>query len=96
MACWNCICSKNFCKNIIIPSIEMRSWVGCFLTKDMQTPPPLRSGHINIRDEQCAKNKDGRKISDHIISRLGAMGVQKGRFGRPKIQLSSKVTKFAG
>ena len=27
-----------------------------------------------------------------IISRLGAAGVQKGRFGRPKIQLYSKVT----
>ena len=31
-----------------------------------------------------------------ITSRLGTVGVQKGRFGYPKIQLSSKVTKFAG
>ena len=39
---------------------------------------------------------DGRKISYHIISRLGAATVQKGRFVRPKIQLSLKVAKFAG
>ena len=37
-----------------------------------------------------------RKISYRIISRLDAADVQKGRFGRPKIQLSSKVAKFAG
>ena len=29
------------------------------------------------------------------MSRLGAMGVQKGRFGRRKIRFSSKVAKFA-
>ena len=35
-------------------------------------PPPLslRSGHLDIKDEQCSENKDGRKISHHIISRL--------------------------
>ena len=43
---------------------------------------------------QCAKNKDGHKISYHIISRLGAAAVQKGRFGCPKIKLSSKVAKL--
>ena len=32
----------------------------------------------------------------HITSRLGATGVQKGRFGRPKIEFSSKVAKLAG
>ena len=37
-----------------------------------------------------------RKISHHIISRLGATNVPKGRFGRPKLQLSSKMAKFAG
>ena len=31
-----------------------------------------------------------------IISRLWAVGDQKGRFGRPKIEFSSKVAKFAG
>ena len=50
--------------------------MGCFPTKDMQTTH-LRSGHLDIKDAQCAKYKDGRKISYHIISRLGAAGVQK-------------------
>ena len=59
----------------------------------MQTPPPLRSGLLDIKVAQYAK--DGRKIAYHIISRLGAMDVQKGRFGRPKIQFTSIVSKFA-
>ena len=66
---------------------------GCFPTNDMQTPLPLRSGHLDIKNAKCAKKYDGRKISYHIISRLG---VQKECFGHPKIQLSSKVTKFVG
>ena len=37
---------------------------------------------------------DGREISYHITSRLGAAGVQKGRFWRPEIKFSSKVAKF--
>ena len=41
----------------------------------MQTPPPLRSGHLDIKDAQCAKKNYARKISYHIISRLGAAGV---------------------
>ena len=58
-------------------------------------PPPLKGGHLDIKDTQCAENKDGRTISYHIISRLGAAGVQKGPSRRPKIQFSSKVAKFA-
>ena len=58
--------------------------------------PPLRSGHLDIKDAQCAEIKEGRKISYHIISRLGAEGVQKWRFGRPKIHFFSKMAKFAG
>ena len=56
----------------------------------------LRSGHLDIIDWQCAENKDGPKISYHLISRLGAAGVQKGRPGHPESQLSSKVAKFTG
>ena len=63
-------------------------------SKDMQTL--LRSGHLDIKDAQCAETKDGPKISYYIILRLGAMSVQKGRSGSPKIQCSSKVAKFAG
>ena len=47
--------------------------------------PLLRSGHLDIKDAQCAENKDGRKISYQIISCLGATGVQKGHFGRLQI-----------
>ena len=59
-------------------------------------PLSLRSGHLDIKDAQSTKKNDRRKISYHIISRLGATGVQKGHFGHPNIQLSSKVAKFAG
>ena len=59
-------------------------------------PSPLRSGHLDIKDAQCAKKNDGRKFSYNIIPRLGAAGVRKGRIRRPKFQLSSKVAKFHG
>ena len=42
------------------------------------------------------KKYDGHKISYHIISRLGVMGVEKGRYGRPKVELSLKEATFAG
>ena len=70
--------------------------IGLVPTKDMQILPPpllLRSGHLDIKYVHCAENKDGRKISYHIISRLGAAGVL--TFGHPKMQLSSKVAKYA-
>ena len=62
----------------------------------MQTPslpPSLRSDHLDIK---YAIKNDGRKISHYIISRLGTAGVQKGRFGRQKIEFPSKFAKFAG
>ena len=70
--------------------------MGCFPTTDMQTPSSLTSGHLDMKDAQRAKKNYGRKISYHIISRLGAAAVQRGRFERQKIQLSLKVAKFAG
>ena len=62
----------------------------------MQTPPPFRSGHLDIRGAQSANKNDGLKISHHIILRLGTTGVKKQRFGRSKLQHSSEVAKFAG
>ena len=35
-------------------------------SKDMQIPPPLRSGHIDIRDAQCPENNDGRITSYRV------------------------------
>ena len=61
----------------------------------MQTPHPLRSDHLDIKDAQCAKKHDGREISYHI-SRLGARSAQTRPNGAPIIQLSSKLAKFAG
>ena len=52
----------------------------------MQTPPPLRSGHLDIKYAQCAGTKDVLKISYR-----GAVGVKKGHFGHQKIYFSSKV-----
>ena len=61
----------------------------------MQTPLPS-SGHLDIKDAQCAKKIVVVKLHISFISGLGAKGVQKGRFGRPKMQLSLKVAKFEG
>ena len=52
-------------------------------------PPTLRSGHLDIKDPQCANKNDECQISYHI-----AFGrVQKGHCVCLKIQLSSKVAK---
>ena len=66
------------------------------LTKDMQTPLPLRSGHLDIKDAQCAENKDVCKISYHIISRWVAAGVQKGAFWAPKNSFVFKNGQISG
>ena len=58
--------------------------------------PPLRSGHLNVKDAQCAETKDVLKKSYHIMSSFQVMGVQKGRFGRPKVKFSLKLAKFTG
>ena len=55
--------------------------MGCFLTKDMQTPP-LRSSHLDIKYAQCAKKNYGRKVSDHVA--FEHRGHPKGAFWAPK------------
>ena len=65
--------------------------IGPVPTKDMQT---LRSGHLEIKDAQCTENEDVSKFSWYIISRLGVVGVQKGRFGCLKFQFFSKNGKI--
>ena len=51
--------------------------------------------NLDIKDTQCAKTQGRRKMSHHIVLRLGATGVQKRCFRRQNIHFSSKVTKFA-
>ena len=51
--------------------------------------PPLRRGHLDIKDAQWPKKIDGCKISYHIISRLGATVAQMRPNGTPEIQFSS-------
>ena len=58
----------------------------------MQTLP-LRSGHLDIKDAQCAKKIMGVNLMSHHIA-FGAVGVQKERL--KKIQFFSKVAKFTG
>ena len=53
-------------------------------------PPPLISGHLNIKDAQCAEAKNVLKIS-YVSYRIQC----KPKID-PKIQFSSKVAKFAG
>ena len=54
----------------------------------MHTPPPTLP--LDIEDAECAENEYGRKVSYHIILRLGASAVLKGRFGGSKIQFFFK------
>ena len=62
---------------------------------DLSSPPPpfLRSGHLDIKDAQCAETKDVLKISHRVFelwaSKRGVMGAQ-------KINFSLKVAKFSG
>ena len=61
---------------------------GSVTTEDMQSPhhrpPLLRIGQLDMKDAHCAKKNDERKISYHIISRLGATAVHDGAFWAPK------------
>ena len=64
----------------------------CHTTKDIQTtPPPFSEVAILTQKMRNVLKNYGRKIACQIMSRLGTTWVQKGHFGRPKIQLSSKV-----
>ena len=53
-------------------------------SKDMQTPSPLRSGHIDIKDAQCAETKYVLKKSYRVFDlwacKSGVMGTQKLNF----------------
>ena len=54
---------------------------------DMQTPSPLRSGHLDIKDAQCAENKDGRKISYRVWVQ---QGLKRGVLGAQKLNFLQK------
>ena len=57
-------------------------------------PSLLKSGHLDIKDEQYAESKDVLKISYHIQNQDVHIPIK--TFGRPKIMFSSKISKFAG
>ena len=69
------------------PKFSLRQ-LGLFSNYGYADPPPFRSGHLDIKDAQCAEKNNGRKISYRNISRLDAAAAQKRRFEHPKIQLS--------
>ena len=64
-------------------------------TKDMQTPSPSSQKWPSWhgRCTMCWKYKDRRKISHHIISRLGAAGVYRGVLGTQKFNFLQKWPK---
>ena len=59
--------------------------------EDPSPPSEVASDHLHIKDARCTQKMIGVKF--HITSHHS---VQKGRFWHSKIQLSSKVAKFAG
>ena len=63
---------------IVVDGVETQR--GYFPTNDAQTHP-LRSGHLDIRDAECAKKMMGAKLK----KKLGAAGLQKVRFGHSKM-----------
>ena len=71
---------ERFCILLIVTGPVKLQNCGPVQTKDLHTPLSIRSGHLDIKDEQCAESKDGHKISYHIKLRLDAVGVQKCNF----------------
>ena len=74
---------------------------GPVLTKDMQTQPhlsplPLRSGHLHIKDAQCAETKDVLKNPITLYRIFELLASKRSKKIRDKIIFSSKVAKFAG
>ena len=78
--------------------MNLMIWV-VFQLRICRPPPllyPLRSGHLDIKDAQCAETKDVLKMSYHIISRLGIMGIQKECFRHPKFNFFLKWPNLQG
>ena len=73
----------------------IRTIYGRFPTMNMQTPS-LRSSHLDIKDVQCAETKDVLKILYHVISCLGAVGVQIVVFGAQKFNFLQKWPNLQG
>ena len=69
--CWkDPNCSDNYCT--VVSQLQI-----------CNPPPPLRSGHLDIKDEQCAKKNDGPKIwacVDAAAIKMGVFGAQKSNF----------------
>ena len=59
-----------------------------FSTSDMQTSPPFRSGYLDKKYVQSTQTKE---VLKNILSRFRVMGVQKGRYGCPKIRFAKFV-----
>ena len=63
---------------------------GFFSNKDFL---PLRSGHLDIKDAQCAETKEKSCVRFFRFLVIGVLNVQK---DAQKIKFSSKVVKFTG
>ena len=79
----------NLCTYLILFYI-----LGPVPTKDMTPPPPLRSGHLDIKMRNVLKIKMGIKF--HITSRLSAAAVEKGRFGKQEFNFLQKWPNMQG
>ena len=66
---------------------EIVSFRGPVPTNDTQTPP-LRRGHLDIKDAQCAENEDGRKISYRVWA---VRATKRDVFGAQKFIFVSKL-----
>ena len=56
--------------SLIILECFINVVMGPVPSKDMQTPPPLKSGDLDIKDAQCAETEDVLKKSYHSLSRF--------------------------
>ena len=51
---------KHLCIDQPFPAVRVRSWL--FPNYGYADPPPIRSGHLDINDAQCAKKRLGVKF----------------------------------
>ena len=57
---------KSAPSNVMCNQTSQISWVVFQLRICRLTLPPLRSGHLDIKDAKCAKKNDGREISYRV------------------------------
>ena len=65
-----------------------------FKALDFQTPPHLRSGHLDVKDAQCAKKMMGKKCRITLYRVWAPRASKRGVLGAQKFNFLQKVAKI--